>query len=36
VGRARGLAVYGDDCDRPEAAEDLRQRVAAIKAKMAK
>jgi hypothetical protein len=31
----RGIAVYGDDCARPEDVEDLRHRAAACKAKIA-
>jgi hypothetical protein len=30
----RGLTVYGDDCSRPEAIEDLKQRVDALTAKI--
>lgn len=30
----RGLAVYGDDCCRPEAVEDLQQRVSKCEAKL--
>jgi hypothetical protein len=30
----RGLAIYGDDAARPEAAEDLRQRAASYRAKL--
>jgi hypothetical protein len=31
----RGLTVYGGDCARPEAVEDLRQRAATYRAKLA-
>ncbi len=31
----RGIAIYGGDCARPEAVEDLRQRAAAYSAKLA-
>ena len=31
----RGIAIYGDDCARPEALEDLRQRAAVYRAKIA-
>lgn len=31
----RGIAIYGDDCARPEALEDLRQRAAVYRAKVA-
>ena len=30
----RGLAVYGDDCARPEVVEDLRRRVESYRAKL--
>ncbi|HYV32007.1 MAG TPA: hypothetical protein VEO53_13000 [Candidatus Binatia bacterium] len=31
----RGITIYSDDCARPEAVEDLRQRAATYKAKLA-
>jgi len=31
----RGIAIYGDDCARPEAVEDLRHRAADSRAKIA-
>jgi hypothetical protein len=31
----RGLAIYGNDCARPEAVQDLRERAAKYRAKLA-
>lgn len=31
----RGIALYGNDCARPEAVEDLRSRAARYQAKLA-
>jgi hypothetical protein len=31
----RGLSLYGNDCARPEAVEDLRERAANYRARLA-